>query len=361
MRAALSPSFTGSKMRHMFELVNDCAFDMTAYLTTKSDAELHIEMKELFSKYTNDVIASAAFGIKINSLENSKNEFFVTGSKMLDFAGFISLAKLFLIRITPRLMQALNLQFLDRCAARFFKKMVFDTMEERTRKNIFRPDMINTLMTLKNGHKLQQQEDDNNNELLDDNEGFSITKDSKSSSRVPVTRQWNDNELVAQCFLFFVAGFDTTSTTISLTAYELARQPEIQDKLYAEVIETNARLHGKRVTYEDLQAMKYMDQVVTETLRFWPPAPITERVCVKDYVYDDGTLHFLIKKGTMLMIPIYPIHHDPEFYPDPEKFDPERFSDANKHNVRSGTFIPFGMGPRFCLGNFIYYIIKYCN
>lgn len=347
MRAALSPSFTGTKMRQMFELVNDCAFDMTEYFKNQSATgkEIHIEMKELFSKYTTDVIASTAFGIKVNSFENSKNEFFVTGSRMLNLDGFKSIAKLILLRTAPWIMKALNIQFLDGCAARFFKKLVLDTIDVRMRNNIFRPDMINILMQLKIGNKAEQQQ-------LDDNDGSDTMNDSKIGS-ASEERQWTDNEIVAQCFLFFLAGFDTTSTSLSFTAYELGRHPEIQDKLYAEIIETNARLNGKKVTYDDLQKMKYMDQVITESLRFWPPTPVTDRICVKDYDYDDGTLKFRIDKGTMLMIPIYPIHHDAEYYPEPEKFDPERFSDENNHNIRSCTFMPFGVGPRMCLGKII--------
>lgn len=339
-------------MRQMFELVIDCAFDLTDFFKTKlaNGAELHVEMKELFSKYTNDVIASTAFGINVNSFENSKNEFFVTGSKMLNFGGFKSTAKLILIRITPLLLKALNIQFLDRCAARFFKKMVLDTIDERTKKNIFRPDMINTLMQLKNGKPVLQEKDII--EPLKDNEGFATTAES-NIGRLSVQREWNDNDIVAQCIFFFVAGFETTSTVLSFIAYELARQPVIQDNLYAEVAETKIQLNGATLSYDDIQKMKYMDQVITETLRFWPPTSVIDRICVEDYDYDDGSLKFRIEKDTTILIPIFPIHHDPQYYPDPEKFDPERFSDKNKHNIRPCTFMPFGVGPRNCIGRLI--------
>lgn len=76
-----------------------------------------------------------------------------------------------------------------------------------------------------------------------------------------------------------------------------------------------------------------------------------DRLCVKDYVYDDGNkLKFTVEKGTPFLIPIYGIQHDVQYFHDPEKFDPERFSDENKDRIMPGTYIPFGVGPRNCIG-----------
>lgn len=74
------------------------------------------------------------------------------------------------------------------------------------------------------------------------------------------------------------------------------------------------------------------------------------RVCVKDYVYDHDGLKFNIEKGIPVILTIYGIHHDPKYYPNPDKFNPDRFSDENKHNILPGTYLPFGVGPRNCIG-----------
>lgn len=87
----------------------------------------------------------------------------------------------------------------------------------------------------------------------------------------------------------------------------------------------------------------------TETLRFYPPAPITDRACTQDYLLP-GT-DTLIKKGSAILVPIMEIHHDERYYPEPEKFDPERFSAENKGKINTYTFLPFGQGPRNCIGN----------
>lgn len=134
-------------------------------------------------------------------------------------------------------------------------------------------------------------------------------------------------------------------------AYELVTNPDIQQTLYEEISDVNEQLGGKRITYETLQKMKYLDQVICETLRKWPAAGQIDRLCVKDYIYDDeDKLKFKIEKGSNIIFPVYGMHRDPKYYPNPEKFDPERFSDENKHNITPGTYAPFGLGPRNCIG-----------
>lgn len=147
-----------------------------------------------------------------------------------------------------------------------------------------------------------------------------------------------------------MAGFDTSSTLLSFLSHELTVNPDIQQKLYEEVRQTYESLNGNRLTYDALQKMKYMDACISETLRYWPPAAITDRICVKDYDYDDGQANFKIEKGTYFLISIYGLHHDEKFWPNPDVFDPERFSDENKHTINAGAYVPFGLGPRNCIG-----------
>ena len=92
--------------------------------------------------------------------------------------------------------------------------------------------------------------------------------------------------------------------------------------------------------------MKYMDMVIDETLRMYPPASRLDRVASNDYEYEG----IKIKKGQVVGVAIYAMHHDPDLYPNPEKFDPNRFSDENKKNRESVAFLPFGAGPRNCIG-----------
>lgn len=94
---------------------------------------------------------------------------------------------------------------------------------------------------------------------------------------------------------------------------------------------------------------------LTEVLRLWPPAVGTDRQCAKDYNMGKPnstcTQDYIIRKGEAVIIPVYAIHRNPEFFPDPLKFNPERFSDENKHKIKPLTYIPFGIGPRNCIGS----------
>ncbi len=92
-----------------------------------------------------------------------------------------------------------------------------------------------------------------------------------------------------------------------------------------------------------------MDMVISETLRLWPPAPGTDRLCVKDYQYDDGQLKFKLDKGTVLSLPFVSLQHDEKYWDNPKKFNPDRFSDENKDKIVPGTYLPFGVGPRNCI------------
>lgn len=347
MRSTLSPSFTSSKMRQMFELVVECADDMAKYFIdeSKQGKSIRWEMKSLFARYTIDIIASCAFGLKIDSLRDPNNEFFRFGNGMLSSRGKKNNALRFLlIRAFPNLMRSLNIELFRNDVKRFFKSMVLDTMKEREEKNIVRHDMINILMQVRNGNNKQNHDDGNDNDT-----GFATVVESNIGKR-QVNCIWSDDEIIAQCFLFFVAGFDTISTSLSFISYELAINQEIQQKLYEEICEANGNLSGSRLTYDTLPKMKYLDQVISEALRKWPPALTTSRQCTKDFDFELNGNKIRIERGRSIRIPIYSIHHDSEFYENPEQFDPSRFNDANKHKIKPGSYIPFGIGPRNCIG-----------
>jgi cytochrome P450 len=92
--------------------------------------------------------------------------------------------------------------------------------------------------------------------------------------------------------------------------------------------------------------MKYMDMVIDETLRMYPPGTRLDRVASNDYEYNG----LKIEKGQVIMVPIFALHHDPDVYPNPDVFDPERFNEENRKTRDNLAFIPFGAGPRNCIG-----------
>ena len=161
------------------------------------------------------------------------------------------------------------------------------------------------------------------------------SKEKKSLSRI---------EVMAQLIIFLAAGYETTASTLHFVCYILSRRPDIQEMLRREVLEV---LDGREhIEYEDMAKLQYLNQVVSETLRMYPPAIRINRLCQKDA--EVNGIQF--EKGNGFSFDVYNIHHDPENYPEPYEFDPDRFSPENKADRHPMAFIPFGAGPRICLG-----------
>lgn len=196
--------------------------------------------------------------------------------------------------------QFLNMRILNKKYDDYFKKLVIDNMKYRKENNILRNDVINILM---------------------DARGMGLT-----DNGVKPTREWTDEEIVAQCFVFFFGGLDTVAQGLSFATYELMANPDCQKKLIREVEETKNDLNGQPLTYDVLGKMKYMAALLDEVLRLWAGAPTLDRVCSKDFVVEDHENgNVLIQKGDIVFIPVSGIHTDPQYYPNPNKFDPNRF------------------------------------
>ncbi|XP_077286390.1 cytochrome P450 9e2-like [Arctopsyche grandis] len=350
MRAALSPAFTSSKMRNMFDFIEECAKNMTEYYTNDKEVNergfVEIEVKDSMARYTNDVIASSAFGIRVNSIRDRDNEFFNLGRLGSDFGG-IQTIKFMGFALFPKLMKLLNVPFMRPVVSNFFKPLISDAIKNREETGLIRHDLINLLMEAKKGTLVHDATSESSET------GFATVQESTIGQR-KVVRKWTDTELAAQAFLFFIAGFDTSSTLITFFFYEMLRNPDIQKRLQEEIDEFMLKSEGK-LTYNDLQNMKYLDMTISETLRMWPPVGAVDRLCKKSVTLpppnEKSNIPYKIKTNELISIPIYGLLHDPKYFPDPEKFDPERFSDENKGSIDPITYLPFGVGPRNCIGS----------
>lgn len=153
-----------------------------------------------------------------------------------------------------------------------------------------------------------------------------------------------DQQLVEESAILFVAGHETTANALSWAWYLLGRHPEVMERLRREHSEV---LAGREPDFENLPRLEYTRQVIDEAMRLYPPAWITDRLSIEDGQYGE----LFLPKGSRVVAYIYGVHHRPSLWEDPEAFRPERFS--REHNGKGAPFayLPFGGGPRLCIGN----------
>ncbi|XP_043278294.1 cytochrome P450 9e2-like [Venturia canescens] len=325
VRNLLSPAFTGSKMKSMFKLITKCGQNFVDYLVeVQSQKPELIESKETFTRYTNDVIASCAFGVSVDSMRNPKNEFYLMGREVSNFGGLRGI-KIVLARLLPNVFKLFKLSLISPKTEVFFENLIKETIAMREKEGITRPDMIQLMMESR-GKKCGGENDDHD-----------------------LTIQ----EMTAQAFVFFLGGFETSATVMCFVAHEIAGNPDIQTRLRNEIDDVMTETNGD-VTYEAINGMPYLDAVVNETLRIYPIGLIVERMCVKTFELPPalpGAKPITIEPGQTIWFPVFSVHRDPKYYPNPEKFDPERFMSTSKTDIDPFTYIPFGQGPRMCIGN----------
>lgn len=153
MRSVLSASFTGSKMRMMFDLVVDSTEKFVSTVRNQSNDKrdgLEVELKDLFTRYMTSVIATTAFGLEVDALTDRDSKFYLAGKTITDFDGIQGLKFLLLDNI-PKVMKFLQIRFLDERVSDFFKNVVLTAMEYRKKNNVFRPDMIQLMMQARKG------------------------------------------------------------------------------------------------------------------------------------------------------------------------------------------------------------------
>ncbi|XP_071567883.1 cytochrome P450 9e2-like [Temnothorax nylanderi] len=320
VRSLLSPAFTSSKMKSMFKLMSDCGADFANYVAQLPPEQRVVQMKDTFTRYTNDVIATCAFGLSVNSMTNPENQFYVYGREATSFDS-IALIKLYIFRSLPWFARLINLKLIRPIIADFFRNLVETTIKTRDENGIVRPDMLQLMM---------------------ENRG----KEGKAELSI--------DDMVAQAFIFFFGGFESTSALMCFAAHEIAVNQDIQEKLQKEIDQVLEETNGQ-APYEAVNGMEYLDAVINEALRMYPVAVAMDRLCIKDFELPPalpGLKPFSVKKGQGIWIPVYGLQHDPKYFQEPEKFDPERFrGELKKDSLNCGAYLPFGLGPRMCIGN----------
>lgn len=183
MRSTLSPAFTGSKMRLMLSLVSDCAQKFSSHLLTESDGKPKVyDLKDLFTRFASDTIATSAFGLEVNSLRDRTNEFFTTGVAVTNFGGAQSL-KFFGYASIPAIMDFFKVKFFSDDQTKFFRDLVHGNMSYREKNNVVRHDMINLLMEAKKGNLNHNSQED----AAEKDIGFATVQESEIGKTKKIT------------------------------------------------------------------------------------------------------------------------------------------------------------------------------
>ncbi|XP_060857953.1 probable cytochrome P450 6a13 [Metopolophium dirhodum] len=320
MRQKLSPVFTAGKLRHMRGQVAECSEQLMRNVAADVPAGGgQMEIRDVLGKYSTDVIGTCAFGLHLNAINDERSSFRKHG-KAVFAPSFRVLLKELAWMVTPALRRALRIGDMPPDAAQFFTAAFTDTMKYREEHSIVRDDVMQSLIQARTDLVVNKTEP---------------------------SVEFLETDIVANAFILFAAGFETVSTAMSFCLYELALKKPIQDKVREEM-NAMKKKHNAEIDNDFLKNLPYLEMVLAETLRKYPPLLTLFREATQDYQVPDDT--FVIEKGTKVLIPAYAIHHDYRYYPDPETFDPERFSPEEKAKRPNGTYMPFGDGPRLCIG-----------
>lgn len=337
MRQNLTPLFSSAKMRNMFHLIDKRSFELEKLIDEELSQSEILEAKQLMTRFTMDCICACVLGIDTRAMgkDIDNNPFRHMGDTLFDW-GVIRSYKTIARSLWPDLFYLLRQQMWPPEIHKFFSKILLNVFEQRGGKPGPRQDFVDLVLNLRN-----------NNPIVGDS-----IKNMKDHGHEKVEIKVDDDLLVAQCVLFFAAGFETSSTTSTFTLYELAKNPEAQEKALAEVdryLSTRNRIH-----YDVTTELPYLEQCIDETLRLYPVIPTSYREVYEDYVLPDG---LKLERGLRIHIPVYHLQRNPKYFPDPEEYKPERFSPEGRKNIRNYTYIPWGEGPRICLGKSACFVI----
>ncbi|XP_055696271.1 cytochrome P450 6a2-like [Lutzomyia longipalpis] len=315
-RQQLSPTFTSGKMKMMYPLVVKHTDALNSYLRKHMHGEPK-NFRHVCARFAADVIGLTAFGLECKALEQDDTEILRMSELFFNFNTIAKRLKFFFFLTFEDLAKTLRLRFNPMEMENFFMKVIRETVQHRESGKVDRNDFVKLLLQVKNN---------------------------KDKS---ITQSMTFNEMAAQAFIFFFGGFETTSMTMQYCCAEIARNQEIQDRVRQETREVLKKYNGE-LTYEACQELTYLRQCIDETLRMYPPGFTLFRSAINDYKVPNSSL--VIEKGMQVFIPVYAIHMDPEIYPKPNVFDPDRFTQENIKNRHPMAYIPFGDGPRNCIG-----------
>lgn len=254
-RVKLSPAFTSGKIKSMFSSIVDCGGPLESHIVKLAEKKSTVEIRELLAGFTTNNIASTAFGLKIDCIADPNTPFRKYGKKYfsLDIKnGF----RIMVQTVCPKLLKLLRMKAMDQDVEDFFIDSVKQTLSYRENNNIVRADFFQLLVQLRNTGFINR----------DDAHSWE-TKIAKNESEKALTL----NEVAAQAFIFFVAGFETSSSTMAYCLHELAQNQDLQRRAHEEIDEVMNK-HDGEITYDSMMDLKFLESCIdgkTDDKRHW--------------------------------------------------------------------------------------------
>ena len=351
VRALSSPTFSGKKMKFMSPLVQESINRLMDKFDYRANKNNDFDIFEDFKLLTLDVIASTVFSYDTEVFKKDGSVFYkkldlffhnLDPKRMsLPYRYFLLLLTVFpsletpVKYIFPRITSLKTDWFLD-----LAKKMIID----RQNSGEFRADYMQLLLNL-----LKREDDTRDKTFSSDTHSDLSDSESTVHLRYDAENKFlTMEEMQANISIFLIAGYETTAVTLTIIAYYLALYPKVQEKLQAE-IDDHFPVTGKNINYETVQKLPYLDMVFCEASRLlYIGGLAVQRMCKETTKIKDIT----VPKGTRVFINVQDLHMDPEHWgPEPvDEFVPERFAPDRKGARYPMVFLPFGGGPRICVG-----------
>jgi len=338
VRCTFSPVFTSGKMRGMIRFIKEVTCSLTKELHSKAELGNDFELKEVFGKFSLDSLATCIFGIDPHSFEKEQSTFVKNAKRIFTMTFYDRI--MIVARLIPGVQwfhKRLNINTRFPKETHFFLTVVRQTIANRKNTKARNNDLIDLMIDC-----LKQTEKTD----LDDNEQNEFEKEMKLSYKTQ--NELNEDAVVATAMMMLVAGYDTTAMTLAFMAYYLAENPSVQVRLQQEIDDAYEKHDGFMPDYSTIMTLPYLDMCIMETLRMESIIGVLIRTCTADCTLP-GT-DIVIKKDDLVAIPAIGLHRDDQYYPNPDVFDPNRFSKEAKQSRHPYTFLPFGHGPRACIG-----------